>query len=134
MQRAPQPTTSRQQILLTHDQAEALDRLAASERVSKSEIVRRALARYQGGQEMEDEDAAAVLNQLSEALDQAISSVSEAVGELRAARDRRKEDIEAERRRVIAWIEDHPEEMDALARVLGSGSDDEPRAERPAWG
>lgn len=134
MQRAPQPTTSRQQILLTHDQAEALDRLAASERVSKSEIVRRALARYQGAQEMEDEDAAAVLNQLSETLDQAISSVSVAVGELRAARDRRKEDIEAERRRVIAWIEDHPEEMDALARVLGAGSDEEPRAERPAWG
>lgn len=131
MERAPQPASSRQQILMTQDQATALERLAERESVSKSEIVRRALAGYRGESAIEDEEAAAVLRELSETLDRAIDTVATTVAELREGRERHNEQLAAERARVAAWAEAHPDAMDALARALRADETD--RGAR-AWG
>jgi len=105
---------------MTEDQAGALEALAESEGVSKSEIVRRALARYRGNEAVDDEEAAAVLAQLSEKLDEAIAAVAETVEQLDRVHQQRDEEMAAERARVIAWAEEHPDELDALARAISS--------------
>jgi len=119
---------------MTEDQAAALESLAEQDGVSKSEIVRRALASYRGEEAIEDEEAAAVLAELSQELDQAIATVAETVEQLDRVYQQRDEEMAAERARVIAWAEEHPDELDALAQTIGNAARSSEAPAGITWG
>ena len=89
MASAPQTVPTRTVVLLRPAERKRLEKLAAAERVSSGEILRRSLRSYEGpASSAEDEVISALLAEMNTSLDEALASIRSARAAIRENLDK----------------------------------------------